>query len=140
VQGKRAAADQRRLLVETIRASAQWRQGKAEQFRDDEDALRHNSRAALALKTLANFVNGLPDSDPELNLPALSRVEKLDGRLALTEDASVLLSRFGLGYGAWRSGAPNEKQMRNVLRRLDGIEARERKARKQRAEEGYGDD
>jgi hypothetical protein len=30
--------------------------------------------------------------------------------------------------------------MRNVLRRLDGIEARERSARKKRAEEGYGDD
>jgi hypothetical protein len=27
-----------------------------------------------------------------------------------------------------------------MLRRLDGIEARERKARKQRAEAGYGDD
>ena len=30
--------------------------------------------------------------------------------------------------------------MRNMLRRLDGIEARERKARKQRAEAGYGDE
>ena len=30
--------------------------------------------------------------------------------------------------------------MRNVLRRIDGIEARERSARKNSAEEGYGDD
>jgi hypothetical protein len=30
--------------------------------------------------------------------------------------------------------------MRNVLRRIDGIEARERNARKRRAEQGYGDD
>jgi hypothetical protein len=30
--------------------------------------------------------------------------------------------------------------MRNVLRRLDGIEARERAERKRRAEQGYGDD
>lgn len=30
--------------------------------------------------------------------------------------------------------------MRNVLRRIDGIEARERSAPKKRAEEGYRDD
>ena len=29
--------------------------------------------------------------------------------------------------------------MRNVLRRMDGIEARERAARKQQAERGYGE-
>jgi hypothetical protein len=140
VQEKRAAAHQRRVLVETIRASAQWRGRKADEFADDEDARRENARAALALRRLANFVDGLPEKDPELNLPALSRTEMRDGRLVLTANALVLLSRFGLGYGSWKSGPPGESQMRNVLRRLDGIEARERKARKQRAEAGYGDD
>jgi hypothetical protein len=140
VQEKRRASVQRHLLVETIRASARWRQGKAEEFRDDEDARRENARAELALRALAKFVAGLPDGDPELNLSALSRTDERDGRLVLTMDASVLLSRFGLDHRTWRSGAPGESQMRNVLRRIDGIEARERAARKQRAEEGYGDD
>lgn len=140
MQGKRAAPDQRRLLVETIRASAQWRRRKADEFRDDKDAWRQNSRAGLALRTLANFVDGLPDDDPELSLSALARIDERDGCLALTADALVLLSRFGLGYGSWRAGSPSENQMRNVLRRIDGIEARERSARKKRAEEGYGDD
>ena len=140
MQGKRAAPDQRRLLVETIRASAQWRQRKADEFSDDENARRQNSRATLALRALANFVAGLPNDDPDLNLPALARTDERDGHLALAEEASILLSRFGLGYGAWKSGTPGERQMRNVLRRMDGIEARERSARKQRAEDGYGDD
>lgn len=140
MQEKRTASKQRRVLVETIRASAQWRQGKAEEFSDDKDARRHNARAALALKTLAKFVDGLTDKDPELNLPALARTDERDGRLVLATDASVLLSRFGLGYGSWKDGPPDERQMRNVLRRIDGIEARERRERKRRAEEGYGDD
>jgi hypothetical protein len=94
----------------------------------------------LALRALAKFVGGLPDDDPDLNLSALSRTDERDGCLALTMDAAVLLSRFGLDVRTWRSGAPGESQMRNVLRRIDGIEARERAARKKRAEEGYGDD
>lgn len=140
MQEKRPAPKQRRVLAATVRASAQWRASKADQFRDDEDALRENSRAALALKTLANFVDRLPDNDKDLNLPALSRTEEQDGCLVLADEGRVLLSRFGLGYGSWRHGAPGESQMRNMLRRLDGIEARERKARKQRAEAGYGDE
>ncbi len=140
VQEKRSAADQRRLLVETIRASAGWRRRKAEEFRDDADAHRQNSRAAIALRTLANFVDAMPDDDPDLGLHALSRTQERNGRLDLTEEASVLLSRFGLDYGAWQSASPTENQMRNVLRRIDGIEARERSARRKRAEAGYGDD
>lgn len=140
MQGKRAVPVQRRLLVETIRASARWRQGKADEFGDDDNARRQNARAELALRKLASFVDGLPNEDPELSLPALARTDERHGCLALTEEALVLLSRFGLGYGSWKSGPPNESQMRNVLRRMDGIEARERAARKKRAEEGYGDD
>ncbi|MES1194166.1 MAG: hypothetical protein ABUM26_07560 [Solirubrobacterales bacterium] len=139
MQEKHAAPKQRRLLASTIRASAQWRRSKADEFAHDEDAVRENSRAAIALKTLANFVDGLPDGDQDLNLPALSRTEERGGCLVLSHEASVLLSRFGLG-GGWRGGKPSESQMRNMLRRLDGIEARERKARKERAEAGYGDD
>lgn len=140
VQEKRTGSKQRRLLVETIRASAKWRRGKADEFRDDENARRQSARAEIALRTLASFVDKLPDDDPELNLNALSRTDEQEGRLVLTLDAAVLLSRFGLDARAWRSGAPTESQMRNVLRRLDGIEARERSARKRRAEEGYGDE
>jgi hypothetical protein len=140
VQEKHAAPKQRRLLVETIRASARWRRGKADEFRDDEGARRQSLRADVALRALASFVEKLPDSDPDLNLSALSRTDEREGRLVLTTDASVLLSRFGLDARAWRSGAPTESQMRNMLRRIDGIEARERSARKRRAEEGYGDD
>jgi hypothetical protein len=140
VQEKRPGPKQRRVLVETIRASAQWRRGKADEFRDDEHARRQNLRADVALRALASFVDKLPDKDPDLNLSALSRTEEREGRLVLTTDASVLLSRFGLDARAWRSGAPTESQMRNMLRRIDGIEARERSARKQRAEEGYGDE
>ncbi len=140
MQEKRAAADQRRLLVETIRSTAQWRRRKADEFGDDEDARRENARAAAALRTLANFVDALPDNDPDVNLHALCRTGERDGGLGLTHDTAVLLSRFGLSRGAWQSASPGEEQMRNVLRRMDGIEARERAERKRRAELGYGDD
>lgn len=52
----------------------------------------------------------------------------------------TLLSRFGINIGSWQDTRPTESQMRNVLRRVDGIEAKERRARKERAEAGYGDD
>jgi hypothetical protein len=64
----------------------------------------------VALRTLANFIDGLPDDDRDLSLEALSRTQEIDGRLELAEDASVLLSRFGLDYGAWQSESPSEKQ------------------------------
>lgn len=128
------------MLAETVRGTAQWRQKKADEFRDDRNASRQNMRAVFALRALANFVDALPDDDPELGLYALCRTGERGGRLDLTEDASVLLSRFGLDYGSWQDNSPGESQMRNVLRRIDGIEARERSARKRRAEGGYGDD
>jgi hypothetical protein len=140
VQEPRPAAAQRHLLAETIRSTAQWRRRKADQFRDDEEARRGNARAAAALRRLANFVEALPDDDPDLSLYALCRTAEKGGRLELAEDGSVFLSRFGLNQGTWQSSAPTEDQMRNVLRRLDGFEARERRARKERAEQGYGED
>lgn len=58
----------------------------------------------------------------------------------LTDDGMTLLSRFGINIGSWGDTRPTESQMRNVLRRVDGIEAKERRARKERAQAGYGDD
>jgi hypothetical protein len=135
----RNAEDQRLLLVATIRDTAQWRGRTADEF-DDATARKGSLRAKQALRTLANFVEAMPDDDPDLNLYALRRVEERDGRLWLTPDGAALLSRFGLGKGAWQSSTPSESQMRNVLRRIDGVEAQERRARKERAEQGYGDD
>lgn len=97
-------------------------------------------RAGQALRTLANFVEVLPDDDPDLFLHALQRTDAHDGRLSITTDSFMLLSRFGMDRGAWQATKPTESQMRNVLRRIDGIEAQERHARKVRAEAGYGDD
>lgn len=136
----RATAEQRDLLVATIRDEAEWRRRKADQFCADEIARKRSLRARQALRTLANFVEGLPDTDPDLKLHALRRVEPREGKLRLTHESVVLLSRFGLKKESWQSSKPSESQMRNVLRRLDGIEGRERAARKQRAELGYGDD
>jgi hypothetical protein len=72
----------------------------------------------------------------------LRDADEKDGRLVLARDGFALLSRFGLDQGAWHAEAgrepgktgPSESQMRKVLRRVDGCEARERRARK----EGYG--
>lgn len=136
----RPIADQRRLLVATIRGAADWRRGKANEYEHDDDLRKENVRAKKALLTLANFVEGLPDDDRDLNLYALRRADERDGRLRLTLDSLTLLSRFGLDKRSWQGGRPSENQMRNVLRRVDGIEATERRARKERAEEGYGDD
>lgn len=139
-QPARSPTDQRRLLATTIRAAADWRAQKADEFADDAIAHRRSLRAKQALRTLANFVEELADDDLDLNLHALSRVEVREGRLQLTPDAGTLLSRFGLGKGSWQASKPTESQMRNVLRRIDGIEAQERRARKERAELGYGDE
>lgn len=128
------------MLAATIRHAANWRAEKAAEFADDEIAHERSLRAEAALRELASFVESMADDDPDLALHALCRVGQRGGRLALIPDAFTLLSRFGLDEGAWQDQAPTERQMRNVLRRVDGIEARERRARKERAEAGYGDD
>ncbi|MFI4989424.1 MAG: hypothetical protein ACHQHO_00725 [Solirubrobacterales bacterium] len=82
----------------------------------------------------------MSEEDRDLDLHALRRVEERNDALALTLESATLLSRFGIDRGAWQEGVPSEAQMRNALRRVDGIEARERAARRERAEAGYGDD
>lgn len=136
----RPIADQRRLLVETIRRAADWRRGKAREFEDDAQARKQNVRSKKALLMLANFVEALPDDDPDLDLYALRRVETRGDELDLTPDGIAMLSRFGLSKDSWQASTPTENQMRNILRRVDGVEAQERRARKERAEAGYGDD
>jgi hypothetical protein len=136
----RTSAEQRGLLVTTIRGTAEWRGQKADEFGNDAMARKENLRAKQALRALANFVDAMQDDDPDLHLYALCRADEREGRLRLVPDSVFLLSRFGLGKGAWQASRPTESQMRNVLRRMDGIEARERHARKLRAEEGYGDE
>ncbi len=136
----RTPADQRLLLAATIRSTAEWRGQKAREFGDDAIARKRSLRAKLALRTLANFVEAMPNDDPDLNLHALRRVDERKGELRLAPDSFFLLSRFSLDKGAWQASKPSESQMRNILRRIDGIEARERHARKQRADMGYGDE
>ena len=136
----RTSAEQRSLVVKTIRETAEWRKRKVEEFSDDPVARKRGLRARQALRALANFVEALPDDDPDLNLYALRRAEEHDGKLLLALDSLTLISRFGMDRGAWQATTPTESQMRNVLRRVDGIEAQERHARKLRAESGYGDD
>lgn len=135
----RTPAEQRLLLAETIRAIANWRAQKAYAF-DDDIGRKRSLRARQALRNLANFVEAMPDDDPDLNLHALRRTEEHGGRLSLTLDSLTLLSRFGLDRGAWQTTKPTESQMRNILRRADGSEAKERRARKLREEMGYGED
>lgn len=91
----RPIPDQRRLLVATIRAAADWRAGRADKFEHDRDAHRENVRAKTALRTLANFVEDLPDDDRDLDLHALRRADESHGQLQLTDDGIALLSRFG---------------------------------------------
>jgi hypothetical protein len=135
----RSAADQRRLLAETVRRSARWRGTKVAEHIDDPLATKRNRRAMLALRRLANFIDAMDDDDPDLALYALRRVEAAPEHLVLTSESLALLSRFGLSLGAWHDGPASEAQMRNALRRLDGIEARDRRARKPRTESGDGD-
>lgn len=136
----RTSAEQRGLLVTTIRSTAEWRGQKADEFGNDAMARKENLRAKQALRALANFVEAMLDDDPDLHLYALRRADERGGRLRLVPDSVFLLSRFGLGKGAWQASRPTENQMRNILRRVDGIEAQERHARKLRAEEGYGEE
>jgi hypothetical protein len=126
---ERTAAEQRQLLAATIRFVAHWRYEKAHEF-DDPIARKRSLRAEVALRTLANFVGEMPDDDKDLTLKALRNVEESGDKLILTPECFDMLSRFGLSQSSWSEGGPTEAQMRNVLRRVDGCEARERAAEK----------
>ena len=122
----RGPGEQREALVATIRAAADWRWRKAYEYAEDRCARKASLRARAALRILASFVEGMADDDPDLALHALGRVGTIGDRLALAPAASTLLSRFGIGKASWQEGEPTEAQMRNLLRRMDGIEARKR--------------
>lgn len=77
-------------------------------------ARKENLRAKQALRALANFVEAMLDDDPDLHPYALRRADERGGRLRLVPDSVFLLSRFGLGKGAWQASRPTESQMRNI--------------------------
>jgi ketosteroid isomerase-like protein/DNA-binding phage protein len=127
----RLPAVQRRLLVATIRDTVEWRIRMVDKFGDDFEARKRSLRAMQALRTLANFVEGMSDEDPELWLHALHRVEERDGLLQLVSASRAALSRFGLQRGAWQTSSQTQPQMRKILRRINGIEAQKRHLLKQ---------
>jgi hypothetical protein len=132
----RTPAQQRELLAATVRFVADWRSAKAEEF-PAEFATEQSQRAVLAINQLAEFVEGMADDDRDLmGLKAMRNVEEGSGKLIITPETFDHLSRFGMQKSAWLGGdvesrgVISERQMRNELRRLDGIESRERAAEK----------
>jgi hypothetical protein len=125
-------------LAETIRATARWRRAKAEEHPADR---RENVRSALSLRTLANFVAGLEPDDLDLRCMRASRLTEDGQAYRLSVEASARLARFGYVYGTFntKTGALDEAQLRNVLRRVEGQEAQNRHLMRQRAEAGYGE-
>ena len=89
------------------------------------------TQAAEVGVVAAKFVEGLPDDDRDLRW--LRRVDVERGRLTLCEESLDLLNRFGMDRGAWNQGVPGEPQIRNLLRRMDGAESRERAAQRRDA-------
>jgi hypothetical protein len=63
-------------------------------------------------------------------LRTLTRVEDSGGKLILTPEGFDLLSRFRMSVSTRTESDPTEAQMRNILKRLDGVEGRERAAEK----------
>lgn len=82
----------------------------------------------VAIQIAAKFVESLPDNDRDLGWLRYVRVE--GERVILSEESLDLLSRFGIGRGAWNDGPPDERQIRNLLRRISGAESRERAAQR----------
>jgi hypothetical protein len=115
-------------LVRSMRRAAEWRKRQAQQFADDVIAQRRSHRAMVAIQVAAKFVEGLDPDDRDLRW--LSHLETRHGRVTLCEASLELLNRFGIDQGAWQSGPPNERQIRNLLRRMDGSEAAERGAQR----------
>lgn len=109
-------------LAAIMRTTARWRHNVALRFADDRIARRRSYRAMVAIRIAANFVESLPEDDPDL-----AWLRHVDGA-ALCDEGRDILGRFGLDRGAWNQGAPGEAQIRRLLRRLAGAEARERAA------------
>jgi hypothetical protein len=130
----RTPAQQRDLLVNTVRFVAEWRHEQAEKYDQAESADPYSKtrslRAEAALRGLAEFVHGLDDDDPLLKLRTLRKVEDSGGKLILTPEGFDLLSRFRMSVSTRIESDPTEAQMRNILKRLDGVEGRERAAEK----------
>lgn len=120
-------------LVRAMRDSADWRRRKAREFEDDKISRMRSHRAMVAIQTAAKFIEALPEDDRDLDW--LRHVNTSRGRRAwLCTEARALLSRFGMDKGAWAVGPPSETQIRNLLRRMAGAQARERAAERRDAE------
>jgi hypothetical protein len=132
--------EHRQRVVATLRAIAQWRKEKGYEYDDDRYAKKRSLRAKAALRRLANFVEALPVEDHDLyNLLHVPPTE--DGQLQLSADAFALLSRFGMAKGFnGHDAQASEAQMRNVLRRANGVEQAKRHEARVRAQQGYGDE
>ncbi len=80
----------------------------------------------VAISIAAKFVEQLDPDDHDLTW--LWYLDAQDGCVELCESLRELLSRFGMDRGSWHDGPPGERQVRNLLRRMDGAEAAERGA------------
>ena len=75
----------------------------------------------VAISIAAKFVERLDPSDRDLTW--IRYLDTEHGRVELCESSRELLSRFGMDRGAWQDGPPDERQVRNLLRRMAGAEA-----------------
>lgn len=120
----------RQRLAATIAGVVQWRREKAREALEvhrDKRAGERSNRAAFALKVLHSFVVfSLPEHDPDL--AAFSHSAHQGDHYQLCPEALELLSRFCMARGSLSQsgGKPTEAQMRNVLRRAEGMEQRAR--------------
>jgi hypothetical protein len=81
----------RQRLVVYIESHAHWRSLRAEEYPED---VRHE-RSSASLSALADYVRGLPDSDPNLLALAALREPHIADVFSMGEEASRRLSLFG---------------------------------------------
>lgn len=125
-EARLARVSHQELLTSAMRETARWRRAKAVEFADDKIAAHRSNRTMVALSTSARFVDEMDADDRDLAW--LQYVDADAKRLLLSEESWALLSRFGIDRGAWQDGHPTEVQIRKLLRRLSGAEARARGA------------
>lgn len=126
----------RQRVAETIRRTARWRRAKANEHPEFH---KDNARGATALRRLANFVESMAVDDLDLRAMRASRLTSDGEAYRLSREASDKLAGFGLGRGSWQGPTPDEAQLRNILRRVEGQEAKNRHLMRQRADAGYGE-